>query len=314
MALLIKPYSIAHQDKMPLAGSTIADNPALPLAISKTFGWEAIRLQDEQSDMDVPACRLGKRVVLLPFFSYGPTLDSQRTKWVLEELHKMGFRAEYRGRCACSAHCQSDKTSSWLHLYDNAEAQLMAFSRGVRNKIRRSERAGIVVRSGNEWLPDFYRLYHRRMHQLGSPALPKKWFAQLAATPESQSTIWCAFLDDKPIAAAFTLNYGTFSEACWVGASRTHFIRYSMYALYWQIIQDAIQRKGEIFSFGRSTTGNSVHRFKQQWGTEDVPLYWNYSSHPWANFRRWNLLASIWKTIPLFLLKPIEAILAKKVY
>ena len=72
------------------------------------------------------------------------------------------------------------KVSSDLKLKKDFYDQMNFFSASVRRKIRKAERNGIIVTLGGlNNLDLFYSLYRKRIHQLGSVGLPKKYFKKL---------------------------------------------------------------------------------------------------------------------------------------
>ena len=56
----------------------------------------------------------------------------------------------------------------------------------MRNQVRKAEKSGLAaVEGGPEILDEFYRLYTRRMHELGTPGFSKRVMANiLHALPE----------------------------------------------------------------------------------------------------------------------------------
>jgi hypothetical protein len=46
--------------------------------------------------------------------------------------------------------------------------------------------------------------------------------------------------------------------------------------MYWHLLQRAVQRRQEVFDFGRSTIDGNTYRFKKQWGAQSEPAVWQY--------------------------------------
>jgi hypothetical protein len=80
------------------------------------------------------------------------------------------------------------------------------------------------------------------------------------------------------------------------------------------MIQYAIERKGTTFSFGRSSPGSGVHKYKQQWGGTDIPLVWNYSHRQSRNIRSFEFLPKLWKLMPFPLAKLLGPLIAGRFY
>ena len=282
---------------------TIGDNPCLPGIIASVFGWEAIQIKfitDNEDAVSIGACRKGQKIVMLPQFSYGPTIDSDIAEDLLQALKKQGFVCEWRLSTKISAFTFSDKATTFLPLEANTDLQFQQFSSNLRRKIRKCASNNIKFISGkSELITDFYEVYSHNMHRLGSPAQPLSWFlALIEKYCNGEARIWCAYLEQKPVGAAFMLEYQGFYEACWVSTLVRYNKLYISYGLYWEMIRYAIEGKGAQFSFGRSTIDSGVHKFKQQWGGHDLQLYWNYSHPQGTNIRKFQFLVNLWKLLP----------------
>lgn len=297
----------------------LGSNPCLPLIISGTFGWEAVSIETEDikgETLRLGACRKGQKIVMLPHFSYGPASPSEAVSGVIRELKMQGYRCEWRTLSEDSSSCLKNKATTLLHLSADTGSQLAGLNSGVRYKIKKSKRNGItVVRGRTELLNDFYSVYSRRMHELGSPSLPKRWYNDLLRLYNNGDvSVWCAYLGKKAIGAAFVLEYQGFYEACWFATLSKYNRLYTSYGLIWEMVCYAISRSGKIFSLGRSTTGSSVHRYKKQWGGEDVGLCWNYSHQPRLSVRNLRFISQCWKLIPYPLARLIGPWFASRVY
>ncbi len=298
---------------------TFSDNSCLPEIIAQTFGWEAIRIEftdDNDTITCFGACRIGKKIVLLPHFSYGPNAAPEAVKSIFYELNSQGYTCEWRLFEKVSEFVFEDKVTTILQLSPDSEEQFRRLDSNVKRKIRKSERNGITVKTGKmEMLHDFYAIYSRNMHRLGSPALPMRWFKNLLNDyNDGEAGIWIASSEGKPVGAAFMLEYKGFYEACWISTLYKYNSLYTSYGLYWQLIRYAAEHKGRHFSFGRSSAGSGVHRFKQQWGGTDVPLYWNYSHPQGKNIRSLTLLPKLWKLLPYQVARILGPLVSGKFY
>jgi serine/alanine adding enzyme len=80
--------------------------------------------------------------------------------------------------------------------------------------------------------------------------------------------------------------------------------------LYWKILCFAGERGYREFDFGRSTIGSGTHRFKKQWGSQELPLFWAYwvpngAELPEVNKenRRYEFAIKCWQKLPVSLTK-----------
>ena len=284
-------------------GTTIGDNPCLPVIIGEVFGWEAIQINfitENGVSISIGACRKGTKIVMLPQFSYGPSVNHLIAVELLLALKKHGFECQWRSSIRISEFAFTDKTTTFLPLQANADLQFQQFSSNLRRKIRKCTANKIGFKTGkSELIADFYWVYSRNMHRLGSPAQPLKWFSSLIEKYRNgEALICCAYLGEKVVGAAFMLEYQGFYEACWVSTIGKYNKLYVSYGLYWEMIRFAIEHDGTQFSFGRSTIGSGVHKFKLQWGGIDMQLFWNYSHPQGKNIRKFNFLPKLWKLMP----------------
>ncbi len=298
---------------------TFSENNCLPKIIAETFGWEAVRIEftnDTDEITSFGACRIRKKIVLLPHFSYGPNAAPEAVKSIFYELNSQGYTCEWRLFEKASDFLFTDKVTSLLPLSADSAEQFRMLNSNVKRKIRKCDRNGIIVKMGKmEMLHDFYAIYSRNMHRLGSPALPMRWFRNLLNNyHDGETGIWIASHNGKPIGAAFMLEYNGFYEACWISTLHEFNSLYTSYGLYWNLIRYAVEHKGCHFSFGRSSTGSGVHRFKQQWGGIDFPLYWNYSHQPANNIRSLTFLPKLWKLLPYPIARLLGPLVSGKFY
>jgi hypothetical protein len=78
--------------------------------------------------------------------------------------------------------------------------------------------------------------------------------------------------------------------------------------LYWNVFQFACERGYRVFDFGRSTPGEGIYRFKEQWGARPVELYWHYwlrKEGPLSDISprnpKYRLAIAIWRRLPVAL-------------
>ena len=69
-----------------------------------------------------------------------------------------------------------------------------------------------------------------------------------------------------------------------------------------------------IFSFGRCTKNTGTHKFKKQWGCEDVQLYFNFSEEQKGNIKNAIFLMKLWKKIPYKLAMIFGPFITKRIY
>jgi len=287
----------------------ITHHPALPAIISKSFGWKPLYI-GEKDHWEINLICTGKSLVSLPHFSYGALwLNTQNANFnqVSDHLRQMHFQAgfqglEYRKIKSGLAEQNDFKTSSWLTLKPNQEAQFNSYSGNLKSKIRRGLRNNFDLEIGKEeLLTEFYKCYARHMRQLGSGAISKKFFSELLNqynTEGGYARIYLLRHNKRTVGAALSLAYKGFYENGWFATTPAWQKKYASYVLHHHMIRDAISLGCHTYSFGRSTTNSGVHQFKKQWNTSDIPLQWIIYPQPAINLRNQSWIRTAWKHLP----------------
>jgi FemAB-related protein (PEP-CTERM system-associated) len=144
----------------------------------------------------------------------------------------------------------------------------------VRSQVRRPQKEGVEVRFGLEQVEPFYAVFSQHMRDLGTPTQSRRLFTALAE--EFPEDVWfgCAYLDGRPVAGGAGFRWGTEFEMTWASSLREFNRLAPNMLLYWCFIERCVAEGVRTFNFGRCTPGGNTHRFKQQWGSRDEPLWW----------------------------------------
>ena len=175
----------------------------------------------------------------------------------------------------------------------------------VRSQIRRPQKEGIEVRFGLDQVEPFFRVFSQHMRDLGTPTLPRRLFEALSQDFPADVWFGCAYDRDRPIAGGCGFRWGGEFEMTWASS----LARYNAVApnmlLYWAFIERATQEGLERFNFGRCSPGSGTHRFKQQWGGQDVPLWWyqhaagQRAATPSPDDQAFSWGPRVWRRLPL---------------
>jgi FemAB-related protein (PEP-CTERM system-associated) len=149
----------------------------------------------------------------------------------------------------------------------------------VRSQVRRPQKEGVEVRFGDDQVGPFHRVFAEHMRDLGTPALPARFFEALAGRFGDEVWFGCAWLLGRPVAAGCGFRWGDEFEMTWASALRAYNKTAPNMALYWSFMERCVAMGVGTFNFGRCTPDSGTHRFKRQWGSRDEPLWW-YQSGP----------------------------------
>lgn len=175
----------------------------------------------------------------------------------------------------------------------------------LRSQVRRPAKDGVEVRMGHDQLDAFYRVFAEHMRDLGTPVMPKRWFAELAQRFGDDFWISVAWLAGEPIACGAGFRWGQEFEITWASALRRHNRVSPNMAVYWALIERAAATGLNRFNFGRCTPGSATHKFKLQWGAVDEPLHWYQGSRnagvepPNASSAKFALAQRLWSRLPI---------------
>jgi FemAB-related protein (PEP-CTERM system-associated) len=175
----------------------------------------------------------------------------------------------------------------------------------LRSQIRRPLKAGIEVRFGADQLAPFFAVFSQHMRDLGTPTLPRRLFAALVREFPDDVVFGCAYHGGRPVAAGCGFSWDGEFEMTWAASLAAANALAPNMLLYWRFMERAAQQGATTFNFGRCTPGSGTHRFKQQWGTRDVPLWWyqraagTRTATPSPDDPRLSWGPRMWKRLPL---------------
>jgi serine/alanine adding enzyme len=205
-------------------------------------------------------------------------------------------------------HQRNDKVTMCLELSTDPADLWKQLRPQIRNRIRKAEKAGLVITIGGlEMLTDFYRIWTRRMHQLGTPCYSRKLFSAVLRTFPDNSRIFMIHLNEAPVGGLFVYVFNGLVQSRW-GAVLTEYNDISPnYLLNWAAMKYFAARGAQWFDFGRSTVNSGQHIFKKRWGAKEFPLayqYWTRPGHDLSIVKpdnpKYTARVETWKKMPLW--------------
>lgn len=290
------------------------------------FGWSSFYLlaEDEAAVRGVlpltwvKSRLFGNLLCSVAFFSSGGILaDSDEARQALFEeavalarkLKVDSLELRHSRALSLPIEAKTSKLSLACQLDADSERMLQALDKKVRADIRKSQKSGFEIEfGGREFLDDFYRVFAIKMRELGTPVYGRKFFDAILRAFPNETFVCRVRKEGKLVAASFLTAFRERMEVNW-SSSLDEFssLKPNMF-MYWNILSFAAQRGFRVFDFGRSAPGSGTHKFKQQWNTEETPLYWhtwtrNGASAPELNAQnpKYSLAIKAWQRMPLFL-------------
>lgn len=258
--------------------------------IGGVFGHECLYLAARRNGVlegVLPLVRVkgpfGHYLVSMPFVNYGGPLGTPEAVRVLAdravaEARGSGVRLlELRSPVELPLDLPAShrKITVLLDLpAGGSEALWSGLKAKVRSQVRRPQKEGVTVRFGGDQVEPFYRVFARHMRDLGTPPQSIGFFRALRDAFGDEVWFGCAYLSSEPVACGAGFRWSDEFEMTWASSLRRHQRIAPNMLLYWAFLERCANGGLARFNFGRCTPGGGTHKFKRQWGTRDVPLWW----------------------------------------
>lgn len=160
---------------------------------------------------------------------------------------------------------------------DHEKIWMESLNAKVRNQVRQSFRRGVRVDFGLQYLDDFYEIFAKTMHRLGTPVHPKTLFLKLIEIFKEHVNLIVAQIGNQVTSGMILLNFDNKILSNPWAASLAEYQNYRPNnGMYWEAIKFGCQHGFKYFDFGRSTINAGTYNFKRQWGPEQHPLFYQY--------------------------------------
>lgn len=184
------------------------------------------------------------------------------------------------------------------------EQLLQRLPRDTRYMVRKSLKAGL------DWTEDlsvdeFYEIYARSVHRLGTPVFSKKLFARLRSEFPRHCKIFGVRKGRQPIAGVLCL-YFRDQVLPYYGGALAEFVKDAPNNfMYWSLISQSYREGFRRFDFGRSKRGTGSFHFKSAWSMEVTDLPYRYRlvrakevPHMSPVDQKFRLPVELWKRLP----------------
>ena len=152
---------------------------------------------------------------------------------------------------------------------------LQTLPRDTRYMVRKSMKAGL------EWtedlsLPEFYDIYARSVHRLGTPVFSRDLFTRLRAEFPQHCRLFGVRKGKKAIAGVLCLYFKDQVLPYYGGALAEFNKDAPNNFMYWNLIAQSCREGYRVFDFGRSKRGTGSFQFKSGWGMQVSELPYRY--------------------------------------
>ena len=261
----------------------------------------------------------GRFLISLPYLNYGgPVAESDaaaaalidRAVALADELdvRYLELRNERAYEHPALGHTSAAKTHMRLPLPGTAEELWRQLPAKVRNQVRKAEKGELAVAWGRqELLPEFYSVFAHNMRDLGTPVYGRRLFRAVLDAFPGRAEFCVVRAGRRAVAAGLVLHGWGVSEVPSASSLRRYNCTNANMLMYWHLLVRAVERRQEVFDFGRSGEDSTTYRFKKQWGATPSPAEWQYYLRKGGikdmrpDNPRYGRLIAIWKRLPVAL-------------
>jgi FemAB-related protein (PEP-CTERM system-associated) len=267
-------------------------------AVEQAYGFRGLYLLAEEQGVVCGVLPLihfkasllgGGRFVSLPYCDAGGVLaDNQAisnglvvsAEVLTKEKHAKGLELRQsrplNGTSLRNHAQQTEKVRMVLDLHGDADQLLAGLKAKLRSQVKKPLRDGLSVRFGGaELVDEFYQIFAENMRDLGSPVHSRRWIRAVVVHFGERARIGVVYSPEGlPVASGVILLHPKTISVPWASSLRRFNHLNPNVLLYWSFLAFAADGGFTRFDFGRSTPGEGTYRFKEQWGAEPIPLYW----------------------------------------
>lgn len=208
-------------------------------------------------------------------------------------------------------------------IFESVEENLEAIPRKARRMIRVGrDKFNLKAEIGRDnLLSEFYEIYARSVHLLGSPVYPKNLFSNFLLEFQKD----CEFLlvrtpEGKAVAGVMSFFYKDEILPYYAGSVPEGRELAANDFMYWALMENACERGYKIFDFGRSKKDTGSFDFKRHWGFEPKPLFYQYYLHKIKEIPnispvnpKYQRRIELWKKLPLPVTKLLGPMIVKQI-
>jgi len=227
------------------------------------------------------------------------------------------LRASYlliRSRDVSLSGSEADDTqrTAIITLNGDAEQMLARLPGKTRNQVRRGQKEGFSIATGDSEIAAFHAVFHMHMRRLGTPAHSLGYYESIARHLGDRAQFFVVRDGNDLVAGALQCFVNTTSANIHTVALVEYNPRCPNYLLYWRMIEESLARGCRELDLGRSAVGSSQLSFKENWNPQIVPLHYNYfvragHERPHLDPRnpRYRVAIAAWQRLPLTLTRAI---------
>jgi len=268
----------------------------------------------------------GNSLISAPFAVYGgiaaetpaaaAALEAA-ARGLADELQVDWFEFRHRDARDTEAHGSDLYVTFRKPIPGDEEANLKAIPRKQRAMVRKGIQAGLESRIDAD-VDTFYAQYSESVRNLGTPVLPKRWYAALAEAFGERCEVLTVMHEGAPVSSVLSFYFRDEVLPYYGGGGpQARALKANDY-MYYALMNHAHGRGARLFDYGRSKQGAGSYAFKKNWGFEPEPLHYEYhlvrATDPPAinpNNPKFKLAISVWQRLPLAVTQMLGPMVAR---
>lgn len=191
-------------------------------------------------------------------------------------------------QCLPFAMDHSDKVELIVDLNKSCEQRLKDFSKSTRRNIRQTLQQGYSFKIGKDLalLKDFYQLYLKQMHEVGS--LPHSWsfFENIHYHYQDSICLCVGYFAETPVVSALGFLSKKELYGAWMGLDPAYKKDNVFLTMLWSIIEYCEQIGKSSYNLGRSSVNSKAYEFKQRLADYTRPIHYYQLPIPKAKTTR----------------------------
>lgn len=203
-------------------------------------------------------------------------------------------------------------------LHPDPEENFKAIPRKQRAVVRKGIAGGLASVLDPD-VDRFFEAYAASVHQLGTPVLPKRYFAAVKARfGEACEILTVTAPEGQPVSSVLSFYFRDEVLPYYGGGPAAARDLHANDFMYWELMRRASERGVKTFDYGRSKVGTGSYNFKKNWGFEPEPLSYQYrlvkaSSVPNVSpaNKKYRLMVEAWKRLPFGVTKRLGPLVAR---
>lgn len=212
----------------------------------------------------------------------------------------------------------TDKVHMRLELPTASETLWKALPAKVRNQVRKGQKSGLAVAwGGQELLREFHAVFSENMRDLGTPCFGRSLFASMLKHFKDEAEVCVVRANGVAVASAVLLHGPGVTEVPSASSLRRYNSTCANMLMYWHLLERAVDRRQQVFDFGRSSRDGNTYRFKEQWGAKPGPAAWQYFvrlgqvSDMRPDNPRYQRMIRIWRLMPVMLTRWLGPVIVR---